>query len=69
MRRVESLSLRELIVELAQIEDALRVDDQRGKRGATSSPAVRESLLHERGLAIVDELRGRSRPTDITRCP
>ena len=56
MRPVGTLSVRELIVELALVEEALRGDIRSGNPCADH----RDEALHERGTAIVEELRQRS---------
>ena len=56
MRPVRTLSVRELIVELALVEEALRGDLRSGNPCADH----RDEALHERGTAIVEELRRRS---------
>jgi hypothetical protein len=49
-------TVRELIVELAEVEDALRQAGGRGARGSAEALAEREqeivAALHERGLAF-----------------
>ena len=56
MRPVGTLSVRELIAELALVEEALRGDIRPGNPCADR----RDEALHERGTAIVEELRQRS---------
>ena len=56
MRPVGTLSVRELIVELALVEEAMRGNLRPGNLGADR----RDEALHERGTAIVQELRQRS---------
>ena len=53
---VGTLSVRELIVELALVEEALRGDLRPGSPVADR----RDEALHERGRAIIEELRQRS---------
>ena len=56
MRPVGTLSVRELIVELALVEEAMRGDIRPGNPCADH----RHEALHERGTTIVEELRQRS---------